>query len=51
MRDLIEQARQVLQGKIRNTPVECSTKLLGHPVYLKLECLQLTVQQVLAHDE
>lgn len=45
MRQLIEQATHVLQGKIRNTPVEFSpklSKLLGQPVYLKLECLQLT---------
>ena len=45
MRHLIEQATHVLQGKIRNTPVEHSpklSKLLGQSVYLKLECLQVT---------
>lgn len=45
MHHLIEQATQVLKGKIRTTPTEFSpkiSKLLGHPVYLKLECLQLT---------
>src|SRR5262245_24341379 len=45
MRHLIEQAAQILQGKIRNTPVEFSpklSKLLGQPIYLKLENLQLT---------
>ncbi len=45
MQQLIHQATQVLQGKIRNTPVEFSSRLseiVGHPVYLKLECLQLT---------
>lgn len=45
MRHLIEQATHVLQGKIRMTPVEFSPKLselLGQPVYLKLECLQVT---------
>lgn len=42
---LIEQASEFLKGKIRNTPVEFSqelSKLLGQPVYLKLECLQAT---------
>lgn len=45
MRHLIDQAAHILQGKIRNTPVDFSpklSKLLGQPVYLKLECLQLT---------
>lgn len=45
MQHLIEQAIEVLQGKIRTTPVEFSpklSKLLGQPVYLKLEFLQLT---------
>lgn len=45
MQHLIEQASRYLQGKIRHTPVEYSPKLsqvAGHPVYLKLECLQLT---------
>jgi len=42
---LIEEARAFLEGKIRRTPIEFSlplTKLLHHPVYLKLECLQIT---------
>lgn len=45
MQHLIEQATNVLHGKIRNTPVEYSpklSKLLGKPIYLKLENLQLT---------
>jgi threonine dehydratase len=45
MRHLIEQATHALQGKIRNTPVEYTpklSKLLGQPVYLRLECLQVT---------
>lgn len=45
MQELIEQATDILKGKIRKTPIEFSpelSKLLGHPVYLKLECLQLT---------
>ncbi len=45
MRHLIKQATKVLEGKIRKTPVEYSaklSKLLGQPVYLKLECLQVT---------
>jgi threonine dehydratase len=45
MKQLIEQATEFLKGKIRNTPVESSpelSKLLGQPVYLKLECLQTT---------
>jgi threonine dehydratase len=45
MKQLIEQATEFLKGKIRNTPVEHSpelSKLLGQPVYLKLECLQTT---------
>lgn len=43
--EMIEQARRFLDGKIRRTPVEQSRKLseiLGVPVWLKLECLQLT---------
>ncbi len=45
MQHLIEQATKFLEGKIRKTPVEFSpklSKLVGQPVYLKLECLQLT---------
>lgn len=45
MRALIDQAVKVLQGKIRTTPVELSpelSKLLGFPIYLKLENLQIT---------
>ncbi len=45
MHHLIEQATYILQDKIRHTPIEYSpklSKLLGQPVYLKLECLQLT---------
>lgn len=45
MQHLIEQATEILQGKIRHTPVEFSaklSKLVGQPIYLKLECLQLT---------
>lgn len=45
MQHLIEQATQVLEGKIRKTPIEFSpqlSKLVGQPIYLKLECLQLT---------
>ncbi|MBX9923286.1 MAG: pyridoxal-phosphate dependent enzyme [Rhabdochlamydiaceae bacterium] len=45
MQQLIEQATEFLKGKIRNTPVEFSpelSKLLGQPIYLKLECLQTT---------
>jgi threonine dehydratase len=45
MLDLIKEATQALQGKIRTTPVEISpklSKLLGQPIYLKLECLQVT---------
>ncbi len=45
MKQLIEQATEFLKGKIRNTPIEFSeelSKLLGQPVYLKLECLQTT---------
>lgn len=44
MLHLINQATELLQGKIRTTPVEFSPKLsnlLKQPVYLKLECLQL----------
>lgn len=45
MHQLIEQATEFLKGKIRNTPTEFSpalSKLLGQPIYLKLECLQAT---------
>lgn len=45
MDQLIEQATAFLRGRIRNTPVELSSELsslVGHPVYLKLECLQTT---------
>ena len=45
MKQLIEQAAELLKGKIRETPVEFSpvlSKLLGQPTYLKLECLQIT---------
>lgn len=45
MKQLIEQAASFLEGKIRKTPVEFSpelSRLCGQPVYLKLECLQLT---------
>lgn len=45
MQHLIEQASKFLDGKIRKTPVEYSpklSKLAGQPIYLKLECLQLT---------
>ncbi|HEX4839055.1 MAG TPA: pyridoxal-phosphate dependent enzyme, partial [Rhabdochlamydiaceae bacterium] len=45
MQHLIEQAIKFLEGKIRKTPVEYSpelSKLVGQPIYLKLECLQLT---------
>ncbi|HSX03609.1 MAG TPA: pyridoxal-phosphate dependent enzyme [Rhabdochlamydiaceae bacterium] len=45
MQPLIEKAIKFLEGKIRKTPIEFSPKLsehLGQPVYLKLECLQLT---------
>ena len=41
MKQLIEQATEFLKGKIRNIPVKFSpelSKLLGQPVYLKLEC-------------
>lgn len=43
--ELIQQAKKFLEGKIRKTPIEFSlglTKLLHHPVYLKLENLQIT---------
>lgn len=43
--DLIEEAAGYLKGKIRETPLEFSEKLseiLGGPVFLKLENLQLT---------
>ena|SRR3569832_2614888 len=45
MQALIEQAIKFLEGKIRKTPVEYSpklSKLVGQPIHLKLECLQLT---------
>src|SRR5215469_4348427 len=45
MKQLIEQATKFLKGKIRHTPMEFSpelSKLLGVPVYLKLESLQIT---------
>lgn len=45
MKQLIDQATQYVKGKIRNTPTEISpklSKLLGQPVYLKLENLQIT---------
>jgi len=45
MLQLIEQASRFLKGKVRKTPVEHSpalSKLLGVPVYLKLESLQIT---------
>ena len=41
----IEQAAAFLKGKVRRTPMEYSqtlSELLKVPVYLKLECLQLT---------
>jgi threonine dehydratase len=43
--DLIAEAATFLSGKIRQTPIEYSPELtdrLGVPVWLKLECLQLT---------
>lgn len=43
--DLVHQASTYLTGKIRETPLEYSSALsnvLHTPVYLKLECLQLT---------
>lgn len=45
MKHLIEQATHILKGKIRQTPIEFSPKLsaiTGQPIFLKLECLQLT---------
>lgn len=42
---LVQKAQKYLQGKIIKTPVEFSlplSKIAGHPVYLKLECLQIT---------
>lgn len=45
MIDLIREAGKFLAGKIRRTPVEHSpalSKMLGVPVWLKLESLQLT---------
>jgi threonine dehydratase len=45
MIDLIVEAAQFLEGKIRRTPVEYSyglSDILGVPVWLKLESLQLT---------
>jgi threonine dehydratase len=43
--DLIEEAGRCLEGRIRRTPVEPSpvlSRLLGVPVWLKLESLQVT---------
>ncbi|HSS01079.1 MAG TPA: pyridoxal-phosphate dependent enzyme [Kofleriaceae bacterium] len=43
--DLVREAQRALAGRIRETPVEESpalSKLAGAPVFLKLECLQLT---------
>ncbi len=43
--DLIQEATDFLRGRIRETPLEFShelSALLGVPVWLKLECLQLT---------
>ena len=45
LRDNIDAAAQFLKGKIRRTPLEPSAELeriLGVPVWLKLESLQLT---------
>src|SRR5580658_1538535 len=45
MIELIQEAAEFLRGKIRRTPVEYSaglSDLLGVPVWLKLESLQLT---------
>jgi len=45
MIDLISEAAEFLAGKVRRTPVEFSSRLselLGVPVWLKLESLQLT---------
>jgi threonine dehydratase len=45
MIELISEAAEYLRGRIRRTPVEYSeglSELLGVPVWLKLECLQLT---------
>src|SRR5271170_4610732 len=45
MIDLIVEAGKFLAGKIRRTPVEYSaglSEILGVPVWLKLESLQLT---------
>jgi threonine dehydratase len=45
MLQLIEQASKFLKGKVRKTPLEYSpslSKILGGPVYLKLEFLQIT---------
>jgi len=42
---LIEQATAFLKGKIAETPVEYSqdlSEIAGHPVFLKLECFQIT---------
>lgn len=44
-RSLIERASAFLEGKVRKTPLEYSpvlSNLLEIPVYLKLECLQIT---------
>jgi threonine dehydratase len=43
--DLIEAAAEFLKGRVRRTPVEYSeplSKILGAPVWLKLESMQLT---------
>jgi threonine dehydratase len=43
--DLILDARRALEGRIRRTPIEASpalSEIAGVPVFLKLECLQLT---------
>lgn len=43
MEHLIDQAMKTICGKTRITPTEYSadlSKLLGHPVFVKLECLQ-----------
>lgn len=45
MKPLIEQATAFLQGKILETPMEFSPELthrVGQPIYLKMECLQIT---------
>ncbi|HTM21808.1 MAG TPA: pyridoxal-phosphate dependent enzyme [Kofleriaceae bacterium] len=43
--DLVREAQRAIAGRIRETPVEESpalSELAGAPVFLKLECLQLT---------